>query len=383
CRPDRRYDCCRQPPRQFPKSRIPRPRRKIIGLRLERTYGTRSILIRLREVKMAAQAQTRPIDPEKLNALLGQAVQDMGAALHAALIVIGDRLGLYRAMADGKAVTPAELAAQTGTSERYVREWLNANAASGYVTYDPATGRYTLPPEQAVALAVENSPAFLPGAFQIVSSCFHDADKIEAAFRTGEGVGWHEHHHDLFHGTERFFRPGYIANLTSSWIPALEGVEAKLKAGAKVADIGCGLGASTILMAKEFPQSEFYGFDYHEGSIKLARDAAEREGVADRIDFEVASAKEYPGTGYDFVAFFDCLHDMGDPRGAAAHVRSTMRPDGTWMIVEPFAEDATEGNFNPVGRVYYSASTLLCVPGSLSQEVGAALGAQAGEGRIR
>jgi SAM-dependent methyltransferase len=332
---------------------------------------------------MGSPASGAAIDFEKLNEFMGKAVGDMGAALHAVLIVLGDRLGLYKAMADSQPVMPAEVAARTGTSERYVREWLNANAASGYVTYDPATGRYTLPPEQALALAVENSPAFLPGAFQIVSSCFHDADKIEDAFRTGKGVGWHEHHHDLFHGTERFFRPGYIANLTTSWIPSLEGVEAKLKAGAKVADIGCGLGASTILMAKQFPKSEFHGFDYHDGSIKLARDAADREGVADRIDFEVASAKEYPGTGYDFVAFFDCLHDMGDPRGAAAHVRSTMKPDGTWMIVEPFAEDATEGNLNPVGRVYYSASTLLCVPGSLSQEVGAALGAQAGEGKIR
>jgi SAM-dependent methyltransferase len=323
------------------------------------------------------------IDMTKLQDFMGRAVGDMGAAMHAVLILLGDRLGLYKAMGDSKPVTPAELAARTGTTERYVREWLNANAASGYVSYDAATGTYSLPPEQALALAVENSPAFLPGAFQIISACFHDAGKIEDAFRTGEGVGWHEHHHDLFHGTERFFRPGYIANLTSSWIPALEGVEAKLKAGAKVADIGCGLGASTILMAKEFPKSEFYGFDYHAGSIELAREAAKREGVADRVTFAVASAKGYPGKDYDFVAFFDCLHDMGDPKGAAAYVRSTMKPDGTWMIVEPFAEDATEGNFNPVGRVFYSASTMLCVPASMSQEVGAALGAQAGEGRIR
>jgi SAM-dependent methyltransferase len=216
-----------------------------------------------------------------------------------------------------------------------------------------------------------------------VSACFHDARKIEDAFRTGKGVGWHEHHHDLFHGTERFFRPGYIANLTTSWIPALDGVEAKLKAGAKVADIGCGLGASTILMAKTYPKSEFYGFDYHDGSIAMAKEAAKKEGVADRIKFEVASAKGYPGKDYDFVAFFDCLHDMGDPAGAAKYVRSTLKPDGTWMIVEPYAEDATEGNHNPVGRVFYSASTMLCVPASMSQEVGAALGAQAGEGRIK
>ena len=313
---------------------------------------------------------------------MGRAVGDMGAAIRAVLILLGDRLGLYKAMADGTPVTPAELARRTGTAERYVREWLNANAASGYVTYDAATASYTLPPEQALALAVENSPAFLPGAFQIISSCFHDVDMIEQAFTTGKGVGWHEHHHDLFHGTERFFRPGYIANLTSQWIPALEGVEAKLRAGAKVADVGCGLGASTIVMAKAFPKSEFFGFDYHAGSIDMAREAAKSEGVADRVTFAVASAKAFPGKQYDFVAFFDCLHDMGDPVGAAAHVLSVLKPDGTWMIVEPFAEDTTEGNHNPVGRVFYSASTLLCVPASISQEVGAALGAQAGEKRI-
>ncbi len=330
-----------------------------------------------------AATTNNPIDFDKLNAFMGGAVGDMGAAMHAVLILLGDRLGLYKGMGDSQPVTPAELAARTGTTERYVREWLNANAASGYLTYDAMTKRYTLPPEQAMALAQENSPAFLPGIFQIVASCFHDVDKIEAAFRSGKGVGWHEHHHDLFHGTERFFRPGYIANLTTSWIPALDGVDAKLRVGGKVADIGCGLGSSTILMAKEYPKSEFYGFDYHAGSIDLARAAAAREGLDDRIHFEVASAKSYPGDGYDFVAFFDCLHDMGDPRGAAAHVHSTMKPDGTWMIVEPFAQDAVEGNHNPVGRIFYSASTLLCVPASMSQEVGAALGAQAGEGAIR
>ncbi|MCU1323851.1 MAG: Methyltransferase type 12 [Acidobacteriaceae bacterium] len=332
---------------------------------------------------MGSSGNGASIDMAKLNDFMGKAVGDMGAAMHAVLILLGDRLGLYKGMADSKPVTSGELAERTRTTERYVREWLNANAASGYVEYDAKTGTYRLPPEQALALAVENSPAFLPGVFQIVSACFHDADKIEDAFRTGKGVGWHEHHHDLFHGTERFFRPGYGANLMASWIPALEGVEAKLRSGAKVADIGCGLGASTILMAKAFPESEFYGFDYHAGSIDLAREAAKSAGIEDRIHFEVASAKSYPGSGYDFVAFFDCLHDMGDPKGAAAYVRSTLKPDGTWMIVEPFAEDATEGNHNPVGRVFYSASTMLCVPASMSQEVGAALGAQAGEGRIR
>ena len=331
---------------------------------------------------MESLGTSLPIDESKLNAFMGRAVGDMGAALHAVLIVLGDRLGLYKAMGDAKPITPAELAARTGTSERYVREWLNANAASGYVTFDSTTATYTLPPEQALALAVENSPAFLPGAFQIISSCFSDEKKIEDAFRTGKGVGWHEHHHDLFHGTERFFRPGYIANLTSSWIPALNGVEAKLKHGAKVADIGCGLGSSTILMAKSFPESEFFGFDYHDGSIELARQEAKREGLSDRLHFEMASAKDYPGQNYDFVACFDCLHDMGDPVGAAAHVHSTMKSEGTWMIVEPFAEDATEANHNPIGRIFYSASTLLCVPASISQEVGLALGAQAGEKRI-
>jgi SAM-dependent methyltransferase len=332
---------------------------------------------------MGMPLSVTPIDEAKLNAFMGRAVGDMGAAMHAILVLLGDRLGLYKAMADGAPVTSAELAKRTGTSERYVREWLNANAASGYVIYDAAMATYALPPEQALALAVDDSPAFLPGAFQIIYSCFHDADKIQDAFKTGKGVGWHEHHHDLFPGTERFFRPGYLANLTSQWIPALEGVQEKLRAGAKVADVGCGLGASTIFMAKEFPNSEFFGFDYHAGSIEMARDAAQREGVADRVTFAVAPAKAYPGKDYDFVAFFDCLHDMGDPVGAAAHVRSTLKQDGTWMVVEPFAEDTPEANHNPVGRVFYSASTLLCVPASISQEVGAALGAQAGEKRIR
>ncbi|GGA54530.1 SAM-dependent methyltransferase [Edaphobacter acidisoli] len=330
----------------------------------------------------SATIPTPQINEAKLHEFMMKAVGDMGAAMHAVLVVLGDRLGLYKAMGDSKPTTSAELASRTGTSERYVREWLNANAASGYVTYDPATKMYTLPPEQSLTLTKEDGPAFLPGAFQVISACFSDQGKIEDAFRTGKGIGWHEHHHDLFRGTERFFRPNYIANLTSSWIPSLSGVEQKLSSGAKVADIGCGLGASTILMAKAYPKSEFYGFDYHDGSIAMAREAAKREGIDDRVHFEVASAKSFPGKDYDFVAFFDCLHDMGDPKGAAAYVHSTMKPDGTWMIVEPFAEDATEANHNPIGRVFYSASTMLCVPASISQEVGAALGAQAGEKRI-
>lgn len=332
---------------------------------------------------MSSPTQSLPIDESKLNAFMGKAVADMGAAIHGAIILLGDRLGLYKAMADSKPITPEELARRTGLNERYVREWLNANAASGYVEYDAAEKTYTLPPEQALALAVDDSPVYLPGAFQILSACYHDAPKIEEAFRTGNGVGWHEHHHDLFHGTERFFRPNYNANLISSWIPALDGVEQRLRSGAKVADVGCGLGASTILMAKAYPNSTFYGFDYHDRSIELAREAAKKAGVADRIHFEIAMAKNFPGNDYDFVAFFDCLHDMGDPAGAAAHVRQALKPEGVWMIVEPYAEDTPEANHNPIGRIFYSASTMLCVPASMSQEVGAALGAQAGEQKLR
>jgi SAM-dependent methyltransferase len=322
------------------------------------------------------------INEEKLNQLLGKFVADFGATMHAGLVVIGESLGLYKALAGG-ALTSAELAERTGTDERYVREWLNAQAAGEYVQYDASSGRYSLSEEQAFALADEKSPAYLPGAFLLAVSALRAVPQITERFRTGEGFGWHEHDHGLFRGTELFFRPGYAANLTSSWIPSLDGVEAKLKAGAKVADVGCGLGASTILMAQTYPSSTFVGYDYHEGSIKMARQRAEEAGVSDRVKFDVASSKDYPGDGYDFVAFFDCLHDMGDPRGAAAHVRKTLAPDGTWMVVEPFAGDKVEDNLNPVGRIYYSASTLLCTPASKSQEVGLALGAQAGEARLR
>ncbi len=320
------------------------------------------------------------LDQSKLNEFMGKVVGDMGATMHAALIVIGDRLGLYKAMAGNGGFTSAELAAQTGTTERYVREWLNANAAAGYMTYDPATAKYELPPEQAFAMTTLD----VPGAFHIASACFRDEPKITDAFRTGKGVGWHEHDASLFCGTERFFRPNYQANLLSSWIPALEGMEEKLKNGASVADVGCGHGASTLLLARAFPNARVYGFDYHPHSIEAAANAAAAEGLQKHALFEVAASKDFPANGgYDLVTFFDCLHDMGDPAGAARHVRSTLKPDGTWMIVEPFANDRPEANHNPLGRLFYSASTMICTPASLSQEVGAALGAQAGEAKLR
>jgi 2-polyprenyl-3-methyl-5-hydroxy-6-metoxy-1,4-benzoquinol methylase len=323
------------------------------------------------------------VDPAKLEQFVGKAIGDLGAALSAALIVIGDKLGLFKELAAAGPLTPRELAHRTGTAERYVREWLNAQAAAGYIMYEAADGRYSLTPEQAVALADETSPAFLPGGFQAMTSAMRAEPRLLEAFRSGEGVGWHEHDPGLFLGTERFFRPGYNANLVSKWIPALNGVEAKLKTGAKVADVGCGHGASTLIMARAFPQSVFYGFDYHGPSIEHARRAATDAGLDTRVTFEVAEAKAYPGEGYDLVTFFDCLHDMGDPVGAAVHVLSTLAADGTWMVVEPFAHDRVEQNLNPVGRVFYSASTMICTPASLSQEVGMALGAQAGEARLR
>lgn len=324
-----------------------------------------------------------PIDHEKLNLFMQRALGDLGATFHAALIVIGDKLGLYRAMAEAGPVTSSELASRAGAAERYVREWLAANAASGYINYDAATGRYSLSAEQAFALAEEGSPAFLPGAFQLAVAALKAEPKLAEAFRTGCGLGWHEHDPGLFHGTERFCGSSYAANLISSWIPSLDGVEAKLRKGARVADVGCGHGASTILMAQAYPRSLFTGFDYHEASIRRAREAADEAGIADRVNFEVANAKGYPGRDYDFIAFFDSLHDMGDPVGAASHVRETLAPDGVWMIAEPYANDRVEENLNPVGRLFYSVSTLICTPASLSQEVGLALGAQAGEARIR
>jgi SAM-dependent methyltransferase len=332
---------------------------------------------------MSTAEQQVALDEVKLQAFVGQAVNELGATLGAALVVIGDRLGLYKAMAGAGPLSPTELAGRTGMAERYVREWLNAQAAGGYVTYDARTQRYSLPPEQAFALADDQSPVFLPGAFQGMTAAVRDAPRIAEAFRTGAGVGWEEHSPDLFEGTERFFRPGYHAHLVTSWIPALEGVERKLRQGATVADVGCGHGASTIVLAQAYPASTFVGFDYHAPSIEQARARAADAGVQDRVRFEVAAAKDYPGRDYDLVAFFDCLHDMGDPVGAARHVLASLDPDGTWLIVEPFAADRVEDNLNPVGRVYYGASTLICTPASLAQEVGAALGAQAGEARLR
>jgi SAM-dependent methyltransferase len=330
---------------------------------------------------MATKQQA--IDEAKLNEFMGRFVGDLGAAISAALVVIGDRLGLYRALADGEPISSEELAQRTDTDPRYVREWLSNQAAGGYVTYHPDDDRFSLSPEQAFALAQEGSPAFIPGAFQVATALTKDEPKITEAFKTGAGVGWHEHNLDLFAGTERFFRPGYSANLVSSWIPSLEGMQAKLESGAVVADVGCGHGASTLIMAEAFPRSSFRGFDYHDESIGHARAAAEAAGVADRVSFEVSAAKQFPGNGYDLVCMFDCLHDMGDPVGAAAHVRESLKPDGTWMIVEPYAGDRLQDNLNPVGRVYYGASTLVCTPASRDQEVGLALGAQAGEARLR
>jgi 2-polyprenyl-3-methyl-5-hydroxy-6-metoxy-1,4-benzoquinol methylase len=327
--------------------------------------------------------QTVEVDGDKLMQFVFRAVDEVGATLNAALVVMGDKLGLYRALAGAGELSPAELARRTGTAERYVREWLNAQAAGGFVKYNPDSGCYSLAPEQAVALTDEASPAYLPGFFQIALGSVIDSPKIAEKARSGDGFGWHEHVHDVHEGCERFFRPGYNANLITEWLPALDGVVEKLEQGALVADVGCGHGASTVLMAESFPNATFVGSDYHDGSIETARRRAKEAGVADRASFQTAPAAEYSGTGYDLVTMFDCLHDMGDPVGAARHVRSSLKPDGTWMIVEPNAGDRVEDNLNPVGRAYYAFSTLLCTPASLSQEVGLALGAQAGEARIR
>ena len=323
------------------------------------------------------------MDLEKLMAFMGKLVGDLGAMASVGPMLIGEKLGLYKALATGGPMSPDELAAATKTNERYVREWLCSQAASEFVEYDAATQTFSMTEEKAAALAHEGSPVYFLGAMELAVAMMKSEPRILEAFKTGEGVGWHEHDACLFRGTERFFRPGYMRHLLTEWIPALHGVKYKLEAGANVADVGCGHGASTILMAQAFPKSHFYGFDYHQPSIDNARRAAEAAGVGDRVTFDVASAKEYPRNNYALVAFFDCLHDMGDPAGASRHVHSTLAEDGVWMVVEPFAGDKVEDNLNPIGRVFYSASTFLCTPASKSQEVGLALGAQAGEARLK
>jgi SAM-dependent methyltransferase len=323
------------------------------------------------------------VDDAKLEAFMGQALGDLAAAISGLMVYLGDQLGLYKAMAGTGPVTPAALAAATATDERYVREWLDNQAAGGYVTYDPSAQTYELPPEQTLALADEDSPAFLPGGFTGIVAAYADADMFVDAFRTGRGVGWHEHDGRLFLGTERLFRPGYKGYLVSEWIPKLDGVEDRLRSGATAADVGCGHGASTILMAQAYPASQFVGYDYHGSSIDTARARAEEAGVADRVRFVPASAKDYPQDGYDLITFFDCLHDMGDPVGAAVHARRALSDDGVVMLVEPFAGDHPEDNHNPVGRAFYGFSTVVCTMASRAQEVGLALGAQAGEARLR
>ena len=322
------------------------------------------------------------IDEARLNELMGRFVNDLGATGHAANMVIGDRLGLYRALAANGPLTPAELAGLTGTATRYVAEWLAGQAAGGYVRYDPTSGRYWLSEEQALALADEQSPAFLCGGAEFALGILRAVPALTDAFRTGQGMGWREHHPDVHRGVERFFRSLYVANLVQSWIPALDGVQARLEAGARVADVGCGHGASTVLMAQAYPNSAFFGFDYHPASIERARKTAADAGVGDRVRFQVSPATSYPGSGYDLVAVFDALHDMGDPVGAASHIRHTLKPTGTLMLVEPMAADRVEDNLHPLGRLFYSFSTLACVPNALSQEPGLALGAQAGEARL-
>ncbi len=323
------------------------------------------------------------IDEDKLNNLLGRFVTDLGAAMHAGNAVIGDRLGLYRSLWELGPATPERLAASTGTAERYVREWLRGQAAGGYISYDADAETYCLSEEQALALA-DPAGLAMPGGFLFALACLKDEASITEAFRTGNGVGWHQHDPEMFTGCERFFRPAYVTNLIPEWIPALDGVAGKLAAGGRIADVGCGLGTSTRLIAEAYPQASVTGFDYHDASIRLARKAAADAGAGDHVTFEVASAASFPGSGYDLVATFDCLHDMGDPLGAARHIRRAVADDGTWLLVEPQAGDHPADNMNPVGRVYYNFSTFVCVPAAISQGAGAgALGNQAGEAAAR
>jgi ubiquinone/menaquinone biosynthesis C-methylase UbiE len=322
------------------------------------------------------------INQDKLGELLGWFVSDLGATGAAGNVVVGHRLGLFRALAEGPA-TAKELARRTGTDPRYVAEWLRGQAAGGYVSCDPAAGQFSLTEEQAFALADPDGALYLPGAFLLALGALRAESQITDAFRSGAGMGWHEHHEDVFSGCEMFFRPGYVANLTSSWIPALDGVAEKLAAGGRVADVGCGHGASTVLLAQAYPTATIAGSDYHQASVDTARKRAADAGLADRARFEVASAQTFSGTGYDLVATFDCLHDMGDPVGAARHIRQAVDADGTWLIVEPLAGDTLAENLNPVSRIYYSFSTFICVPAARSQPGGYALGSQAGEAAIR
>ena len=321
------------------------------------------------------------MDETKLHEFMGKLVNDLGGAALVATIILGEELGLYRAMADGNPIAPNELAEKTGCNERLVREWLNAQAAAGYVEF--SNDRFRLPPEQAMALADENSPVYVAGGAVVLASLFFDKDKMVQAMRGDGGLPWGDHHPCMFSGTERFFRPGYRAHLVAEWIPALAGVLAKLEKGAKVADVGCGHAASTVIMAQAYPESKFFGFDYHAPSIETAKERAAEGGVAERVQFAQATAKDYPEQNFDLVCFFDCLHDMGDPVGAARHAHQALNADGSVLLVEPFANDRLEENFNPVGRLFYAASTFVCTPNSLSQEVGLGLGAQAGEERLR
>ena len=331
---------------------------------------------------MAISAQPA-IDEARLRAFVGRMLGDLGALTNAVLVHVGDQLGFYKAMTKSGPVDSTALANQTGTSERLVREWLSAQAAQGYLSYDKSTQKFSLSPEQAMVFADDDSPFFMAGFFDIASGLFHDVPKIVNAFKSDGALAWHEHNGCLFCGTQRIFRPAYNHSLVKEWLPALEGVVAKLQQGCSVADVGCGLGASTILMAKAFPNSKFFGYDYHAESIEAARKSAHEAGVGARISFETGAAKNFPTKGFDLICFFDCLHDMGDPAGAAHHVSKALAPDGTWMIVEPFAHDRLEDNLNPIGALFYAASTAVCTPASLAQEVGLALGAQAGEARLK
>ena len=323
------------------------------------------------------------VDETRLHQLIGRMLTDLGGASSVAMVRIVDALGLYRALHTSGPMTAAELAAAVGASERYVREWLAHQTASHYLSYDPVTRKFSLPEEQAMVFAAEESPLYMLGGFDLVAAMLDNQPKVETAFRTGEGVAWGDQAGCMFCAVARFFRPGYHNNLVSAWLPALAGLVAKLERGATVADVGCGHGWSTVTMARAFPNSQFIGYDFHAGSIEAARDHAGSHGEPRNVRFEVGTAKDFGETGFDLVTCFDCLHDMGDPAGAAAHVRQSLKPDGTWMIVEPIAGDSLEENLNPVGRLYYAASTMICIPTSLSQEVGAALGAQAGEAKLR